>query len=119
MCKLPLRYTKRIEAGEGVASVLCDFVQDEGDSNYIDTLGELCENGGYPDENGDPTYQYIAYEPKEGRRCVLEMTAHFDEKVFGGGCPDMYSIFPTSGPVILELDLETNEVQWISGVEDD
>ena len=101
------KYVDRIKTGkESLSQVLQDLMDDGADVNFVDSLAGLCEIGGCPDEDCDPQYSVTAANIT-GDLVIFTCEVFFDEKVYGGGCPDMPTIESRSGEVRYEFDLET------------
>jgi hypothetical protein len=110
-------YLDRIASGdEDLVEILQEYLDEEGDRDYIDRLGGLCEMGGYPDENTYPQYSVKSAECVEGK-VVFLCDVFFDEKVFGGGCPDMPTIEARSGVVTYELNLGAGKLSAVSDID--
>lgn len=108
-CRVPIhqKYVDQIKSAQDpLREVLQDVMNDQGDINYVDSLAGLCEMGGWPDEESDPEYS-ITDAIITGDVVVFTCEVFFDEKVYGGGCPDMPTIEHRSGEVRYELDLKT------------
>lgn len=105
-------FISRISSGEDPVVVIQDLLDDEGDENFIDSLQCLCEIGGSPDEDAEPEYSVKSAQVSDSSVSV-SCDVFFDEKVFGGGCPDMPTIEPRSGTVKYVIDLASGEMHSI------
>ena len=87
-----------------------EFLDDSGDPNCLDSLLGLCESAGMPDENTDPQYCVQSVRHVDDL-LTFRCDVFFDEKFFGGGCPDMPTIIPRTGTVTYEIDLRTGALR--------
>lgn len=101
----------RIRSDEDDGQVLQDFLDEEGDPNYVDSLIHLCEMGGCPDEDRDPEYR-VKRTVREGSTCRAVVDVFFDEKTYGGGCDDIPSISQIFGELEIHIDLQTGDIAW-------
>jgi hypothetical protein len=95
---------------EGDEEVIVEYL-DTGDCDYVDSLGHLCQIGGWPDEEIQPEYRVLSVNigPSE---CQVTVTAFFDEKVYGGGCPDMPTRVSREGNAEFVVSLMDGAVSW-------
>lgn len=100
-------YIDRIRSGqESLEQILQDLMDDGGDVNFVDSLGPLCEMGGWPNEDGEAEYS-VAEASIVRNSVIFTCKVFFDERYHGGGCPDMPSLESRAGEVCYELDLGT------------
>jgi hypothetical protein len=99
----------RLKAGD--ESVIQEHLNDFGDPDYVDNLGHICQNGGYPDEDGDPQYgvEHVEIGPTAA---MVTVKAYFDEKYFGSGCPDMPSRAERIGEATFAVRLSDGAIEW-------
>lgn len=108
---LDVELLARLNGGDDPGEVMQNYLDYKGDDDYVTNLQHLCEMAGWPDENIRP---YFAVESAViiGNECRIKVNAHFDEKVHGGGCPDMPTIAHRYGQAEFSVDLRTGNVQW-------
>jgi hypothetical protein len=111
--KLDAEWLTRLNSGEDADQVMHEYLEDQGPGDYVTYLQHLCEMAGWPDENTDPQFT-VESAIISGNECHVLVEAYFDEKVFGGGCPDMPTIEPRSAEAEFWVDLKTGDVRWRS-----
>jgi len=109
MDKIEAKFLERIRATEDAGGDVGDVVQEFLDENielmdFVGFLSHLCEMGGSPDEDGDVQARVTDCVRADGKYSVT-IEAFFDEKVYGGGCPDMPTISPRTGDASLRSPL--------------
>lgn len=100
--------TKHLDAirlgADDLEQLVQDGLSEYGDEDYIDNLSDLCEIGGCPDEDKDPEFT-VTGARLEGNIVTFSCEVYFDEKVYGGGCPDMPTIKSRHGTKEYVLNL--------------
>ncbi|PTR32483.1 hypothetical protein C8J98_10536 [Luteibacter sp. OK325] len=116
MDKIETNFLERIkatdDAGGDVGDVVQEFLDEHIESmDYVDFLSHLCEMGGSPDENGDVQVRVTDCVGADDKYHVL-VEVFFDEKVYGGGCPDMPTIAPRTGEAEFTFAVDTGVISW-------
>ena len=104
--KIDAQFADRIVEGEDLDTVLQEIL-DGGDEDYLDNLLPLCKIGGWPNKEEDPCIEGISEAVLNGTTVTFKAEVYFDEKVYGGGCPDMPTIEARTGEVRYKIDLLT------------
>lgn len=90
--------------------VMQDFFDNSSNANDV-PMDSFCVMGGAPDHEDNAEVQVLSCE-FNGEECTGELTAYFNEVVYGGGCPDMPTVKPRQGDVSFRVCLEDGTVTF-------
>jgi hypothetical protein len=98
------------DAGDAAQAFFEDFSSLETDAFPLDNF---CKIGGSPDEDGAPEIAIIEADfLAASSKLTGSFTAYFDEKVYGGGCPDMPTIKSRQGDISFDIDLLSGKIEY-------
>lgn len=99
-----------LRVAQDPGEVMQEFFDDSTNADGV-PLDSFCVMGGAPDHEDSAEIQVLDAQISDDE-CTGELTAYFNEVVYGGGCPDMPTIKPRQGDVSFKVCLVSGNISF-------
>jgi len=100
----------RLRTAQDPADVIQEFFDESTNADKV-PLDSFCTMGGAPDPEDTPDIEVVDAKVT-GNECTGELTADFNEVVYGGGCPDMPTVRRRQGDLCFKICLASGTVTF-------